>query len=135
MSFRRLLIVLMLPFAFAKAMPIPQYDKMSAEDDANYMTSLLKGAVEGLESHGNKQDSDKLYALFSKGDGIKQFTKNLDVLRDLTNKNAANPNNKQPPYEVEQAFALTLKQNGIIVPLKFLLTINKDFKPSHPLKQ
>jgi hypothetical protein len=36
------------------------------------------------------------------------------------------------PYEVEHALALTLETNGILVPLSFLLTVNKDFKPSYP---
>jgi hypothetical protein len=46
-------------------------------------------------------------------------------------KYAADPNNKKVPYEVEQALALTLKNNGILV-FSFLLTINKGLKPSYP---
>jgi hypothetical protein len=107
---------------------------MAAVDESHYMTLLVKGSVEGLEAHGSKQDADKLYNLFNSGEGIKQFIKNLEALNALDNRNAADPNNKQPPYKVEQAFALTLKQNGITVPLKFLLAINKDFKPSTPAK-
>ena len=47
-------------------------------------------------------------------------------------KNAADPNNKIPPYEVEHALFLALKDHGITVPISVLLAINKDFKPSRP---
>ena len=50
----------------------------------------------------------------------------------MNKNNAADPKNKEPPYEVEHAFALMLKNNGIVVPVSFLLTINKDFKPKSP---
>src|ERR1039458_2463740 len=119
----------------ANAMQIPQFDKLSKDDRATYATLLTKGAANGLYAHGDRAGGDKLIQLFNDhGDtgGAAQFWKYLDEVRIMNKNNAADPNNKQPPYEVEHGFELMLKNNGIIVPVSFLLTINKDFKPSSP---
>ena len=44
--------------------------------------------------------------------------------------NAGNRSNKQRPYEVEDAFSLTLKNAGFNLPVDSLLRITKDFKSS-----
>jgi hypothetical protein len=111
-----------------KALSIQDFDQMSSKDSARYLTSLLKGTVEGLEQHGNKQDADRLYKLFTEGDGLNQFVKQLHIFRALEKNKSAEHSGEQPRYQVEEVFAVTLKQNGITVPLKFLLGINKDFK-------
>jgi hypothetical protein len=114
----------------ARAMPIPQFDKMTVSDRGTYTTLLIKGSVDALTTRGNAHDADKLFALFDSGDGLKQLFHNLDTLRLLNQKQSIDPNDRHPVYEFEQAFALTLKQNNIIIPLNFILTINKDFKPA-----
>jgi hypothetical protein len=118
----------------ANAMQIPQFDKLAVDDQATYVTLLAKGSANALYAHGDRAGGDKLIQLFNttgKTGGGAQFWKYLDEVRIMNKNNAADhPNNKQPPYEVEHAFALMLKNNGIIVPVSFLLTINKDFKPS-----
>jgi hypothetical protein len=119
----------------ANAMQIPQFDKLSRDDRATYVTLLAKGSGYALYDHGDRAGGDKLVQLFndnSKNNGEHQFWKYLEEVRTMNKNNAADPNNKQPPYEVEHAFALMLKNNGITVPVSFLLTINKDFKPSSP---
>ena len=116
----------------AGAMQIPQFDKLAVDDQDTYVTLLAKGAANGLYAHGDRAGGDKLVRLFDdQGDagGGAQFWKYLDEVRIMNKNNAADPKNKEPPYEVEHAFALMLKNNGIIVPVSFLLTINKDFKP------
>jgi hypothetical protein len=117
------------------AMPIPQYDKMDKHDRAHYVNLLIKGAYDHLSANGQSEQAERLLYLFENSStkfGWPQFEKNLQMARALTAKHAADPNNKKVPYEVEQALALTLKDNGIVVPVSFLLTINKDFKPSYP---
>lgn len=128
-----LLALLVFRMATANAMQIPQYDTMGAKDEGRYVALLLKGAHQGLEAHGQTKQDKQLLALFTDNSpqgGAAQFEQNLQVARLLNSKNAADPNNKQPPYEVENAMAVTLKDNGITVPASFLLTIKNDFKPA-----
>ena len=117
------------------AMQIPQYDKMDKHDRAHYVTLLIKGAHDHLSATGQSAQAETLLYLFENSSakfGWPQFEKNLQMARALNAKHAADPNNKKVPYEVEQALALTLENNGILVPVSFLLTVNKDFKPSYP---
>jgi len=119
----------------ANAIQIPQYDKMALDDKVTYDGLLVVGAKNALLAHGQPEQAQKVIDLFKVGSvngGSVQFVRNLEKIRLMNAKNAADPNNKQPPYEVEHAFYLTLKDNGITVPISVLLAINKDFKPSQP---
>ena len=119
----------------ANAMQIPQYDQMVQNDKSTYVTFLIMGAAKALEAHGQPDQSKKLIALFEysgENGGAHQFNKNLQIERIINAKNAADPNNKQKPYEVEHALALTLKNNGILIPVDVLLALGKDFKPKSP---
>jgi hypothetical protein len=119
----------------ANAMQIPQYDKMAQSNKKKYSLLLVEGAADALDGHGKHEQSQKLIALFlDKGDngGFTQLEKNLQATRIINARNAKDPNNKQPPYEVEHALFITLKDNGIIVPVSVLLALGKDFKPSSP---
>ena len=117
------------------AMQISQYDKMDKHDQTRYLTLLIKGTHDHLSANGQSAQAERVLYLFENSSakfGWPQFERNLHMARALNAKYAADPNNKKAPYEVEQAFALTLQNNGILVPVSFLLTINKDFKPSYP---
>ena len=117
------------------AMQIPQYDKMDKQDRKHYVTQLIKGTYDHLSATGQSAQAERLLYLFEKSGakfGWPQFEKNLQMARALDAKRARDPNNKKAPYEVENAFALTLENNGIVVPVRFLLTVNKNFKPSYP---
>jgi hypothetical protein len=121
----------------ASAMPIAQFDKIDRNDKSDYVTLLVQGAAKGLADHGQTDQAKKVMDLFrdpSVRGGAHQFAQNLQAARELNAQNATDPNNKQPPYEVENALAVTLKQNGIVVPVSFLLSFNKDFKPSSHAK-
>ena len=109
----------------ARAMPIPQYEKMSQADRGDYSVALVEGAIKALNDHGQPEQAQKVSALFldkSDAGGFMQFRKTLEVIKALNKQNAANPNNKEPIYEVEHAFALTLKNDGVSVPISVLLT-------------
>jgi hypothetical protein len=117
------------------AMQISQYDKMDKHDRTRYVTLLIKGTHDHLSANGQSAQAERVLYLFENSSakfGWPQFERNLHMARALDAKYAADPNNKKAPYEVEQALALTLQNNGILVPVSFLLTINKDFKPSYP---
>jgi hypothetical protein len=114
-------------------MPLPQYDKMSVEDRSQFTAFLVKGAHEWLIAFGKPVDAEKLMEFFedgSKKGGTAQFKKNLQVVRVVNRINAENRSNKQRPYEVEDAFSLTLKNAGFNLPVDSLLRITKDFKSS-----
>ena len=117
----------------AQAMQIPQFDQMDRYNRIMYETNLFEGAAAGLKANGQPDQAKKLRALFrTRGEkgGVAQLEKNLQIARDKNKKNAADPNNKQAPYEVENAMLVTLLENGFSVPLTFLFSINKDFRPS-----
>ena len=127
-------IALLFP-CMGNAMPIPQYDKMDKHDRAHYVNLLIKGAYDHLSANGQSAQAERLLYLFENSSakfGWPQFEKSLQMARVLNAKQAVDPKNKKVPYEVEQALAVTLQNNGILVPVSFLLTINKDFKPSDP---
>jgi hypothetical protein len=118
------------------AMPIRQFDKMSENNQANYMTWLLKGTESQFNTEGKQLDLFNLMTVFrhsggpALAPGFTEFKNNLDAARESNKTNANNPNKK--PLEVEQAFALTLKQNGILVSAKELQAAGLGFKPSEP---
>ena len=117
------------------AMQIPQYDKMDKRDRSHYVTLLIKGTYDHLSATGQSAQAERVLYLFEKSGakfGWPQFEKNLQMARALDAKHARDPNNKKVPYEVENAFALTLENNGIVVPVRFLLVVNRNFKPSYP---
>ena len=119
----------------ANAMQIPQYDKMAQSDKKDYQVLLIEGTEDALDVYSNHEQSKKLITLFldkSDNGGFYQMAKNLQALRIINARNAKDPNNKQPPYEVEHALALTLKDNGIPVPIRVLLMLGKNFKPKSP---
>ena len=101
----------------------------------SWLRILIKGTYDHLSTTGQSAQTKTLLYLFQNSSakfGWPQFERNLHMARALNTKHAADPNNKKAPHEVEQAFALTLKNSGILVPVGFLLTVNKDFKPSYP---
>jgi hypothetical protein len=118
---------------FVQTMPIPQFDQMDRYNRIMYETNLFEGAAAGLKANGQPDQAKKLRALFrthGENGGVAQLEKNLQIARDMNKKNSADPNNKQAPYEVENAMLVTLQENGFSVPLTVLFAINKNFKPS-----
>ncbi len=55
---------------------------------------------------------------------------NLKLAHNTNNLNATNPNNRIAILSVEDAMARTLTENGIDVPVSFLLGVQKDFHPT-----
>jgi hypothetical protein len=116
------------------AMPIRQFDKMSVSDQAKYMGVLLDGTASQFKAEGKQIDLINLMNAFRHSSrqglapGFTEFKSNLDAAREANKANANNPGEK--PLDVEHAFALTLKQNGIPVSSKELLAAGRGFKPS-----
>ena len=124
----------------AQAMEIRQYDRMSDDDQDEYVADLVVGTEHVLDAASRHQESVKVHDLFTKiksGDkisaGMGEFAILLakarvaDELRIEKDPNAR-------PLEVEDAMALTLRKNGIEVPDAFFTAVN-NFRPKLPLKQ
>jgi hypothetical protein len=127
------LCVVMAFAGVCRAMPISQFDKMQRNDRELYVGRLLDGTVESLKAHGREDQAQQVLNLFADrtaGGGIERLEMNLKAFRQVNRQHQDDVNNTQPTYQVEDAFALTLKNQGIDVPVSFLLTINKNFKPS-----
>jgi hypothetical protein len=121
----------------AHAMPIHQFDKMAATDQGDYIARLIVGAQKVLIAEGRDDDAAKVNKLFTEtlpGDkttlGLGEFDSNLDRARVVDAQNLVkNPNARR--VEVEDAMAVTLKKNGIILPLSFF-SVAATFKPKYP---
>ncbi len=121
----------------ARAMAIFDFAKMNTDDEATYVTSLVVGSAKMLRAQGHPDQARRVVALFkdsSKNGGLNQFALQLKALHEINDRNAINPNNRAYAYQVEDAMELTLKDNGFIVPARYLLQVNKDFRPVGPLR-
>jgi hypothetical protein len=120
----------------AQAMPIPQYDAMTASQKGAYDVFLIEGAANYLASQGDNAGAAKVRGLLEIDPGqatkpaMQQFIANINGTRQLNQQHASDPGFK--PFEVEHALALTLKQNGIVVPVSKLLQVGQTYKPSQP---
>jgi hypothetical protein len=130
-------VVLSASFLFssaAKAMPIPQFDKMTHHQQGAYSVFLFESAANILAAQGDKAGAARVRELFENDPGqpakpaVVQYVENTNGVRQLNQQHANDPNFK--PFEVEHALALTLKQNGIIVPVSKLLQVSQTYKPS-----
>ena len=124
----------------APAMEIEKFDKMAAKDQSEYIVVLIEGAQQVLIKEGKKEFAAKIHALFTTtlpGDdapvGIIEFERNLARARlaDIRN---LEKDPHAPRLEVEDAMAVTLKKNGIELPVGFY-TVASGFRPHYPPKR
>lgn len=123
----------------AQAMEIRQFDKMSGQDQGDYIGDLIVGAEKVLTDEGKSELAAQVKHLFTTKDpgdldviGMVEFEMNLALARVADAKRAEkDPNARR--IEVEDAMAVTLKKNHIELPDSFF-TVNKNFKPKFPLQ-
>jgi hypothetical protein len=119
----------------ARAMQMHDFAKMNDDDEATYVALLVDGAAKTLRAHGHPDQAQKAIDLFkdtSKNSGTNQFAMKVKELNAKNNRNAINPNNRAPVYQIEDAMSQTLKDNEIIISTSELLAINHDFQPVGP---
>jgi hypothetical protein len=119
----------------ARAMPILDFARLNNDDEATYVTLLVEGSAAMFKAHGQPDQARKIILFFKvpgKDGGVYRFADQLKKVDALNNKNAINPNNRAPVYQVEDAMAATLKNEGFIVPVSYLLTLGNDFQPAGP---
>jgi hypothetical protein len=122
----------------AQAMPIPQFDKLTVNQRADFTVFLIKCAHDILAAEGKTADAEKVIDLFDRKSGrpsphLAEFVENVNGVRKLNQENASDP--KFKPFEVEHALSLTLRNNGIFVPVSKLLLASHDYKPPQPGNQ
>jgi hypothetical protein len=123
-----------------QAMTIVQFDKMSDDDQDEYVADLVVGAIRVLDSAEQHDPSIKVHKLFTDikpGDKISDGMSDFAIL--LAKARVADDLRVQKePHarrlEVEDAMALTLRKNGVEVPDSFF-TVNASFRPKHPPKR
>jgi hypothetical protein len=119
----------------ASAMSIYLFSKMKNPDRATYLDNMVEGAAKMLRDQGHPDQSQKVLDLFGDAGpngGVSQFVTKLKDVDSENRRNAINPNNRKPVLQVEDALALMLKDNGVIVPVGYLLSVNRNFMPAAP---
>ena len=114
-------------------MTIDNFARLTMDDEATYVALMVERSAKMLRTQGKADLADKTVALFKdpgKSGGGNQFAMNLKAAHNRNNMKATNPNNRTPDLQVEDAMAATLKDNGIPVPVSFLLSLQREFQPS-----
>jgi hypothetical protein len=134
-----LLLAVILPGAGqARAMDILFFARMALDDQADYVTSLVEATAKMLRATGHPDQAAKAIALFkdsSKNGGLNQLVTNMRALQAQNTMSQSATNGRTTHYDVEAAMQMTLHSAGIVVPLKFLESANKNFAPQLPLRQ
>ena len=117
------------------AMQIQEFDRMVARDRQDYVNLLIESAQKVLSEAGRQNDAAKAHKLFTevqKGDampkGETEFENNLALAR--VGNGSSDP--RSAGMEVEDAFAVTLKKNGIELPGSFFTVASKFLPPIVP---
>jgi hypothetical protein len=119
----------------AQATTIHDFGRMNNDDDATFVTLLITNAADFLKAHGQPDQAHKVIAFFkdpSNAGGVHQFAEHVKEFSSLNTKNSENPNNRVPVYQVEDAMALTLKDEGFNIPVSYLLNVGNSFHPVGP---
>ena len=132
-----LLAMILIGAGHAPAMDILFFARMALDDQATYITNLVTGSAKILRQTGHADQAAKTIALFkdaSTHGGIHQLAANIKAMQSKNTLNTTLAAPRGPTYDVEAAMQLTLRNNGIDLPLKSLETINRSFAPSLPLR-
>ena len=143
MNLKATLAVILISFApclasSARAVSFIDFAHLNNDDEAGFIAFLVDAAAQTLKAHGHLTKLIRSSPFFhdtSKNGGVQQLAAHLKTMSGLNNRNATNPNNRAPAYQIEDAMALTLKDDGIIVPASYLLSVANDFRPSGPPRQ
>jgi hypothetical protein len=123
--------------AAAPAKEIRQFDELDDRDQSDYVGLLVEGAQQVLAEKGQTDLAAKVHALFTEvaagneiSTGMEEFENNLARARVFDAERAAK-DPKARRLEVEDAIAVTLKKNGIVLPPSFF-SIATNFHPKFP---
>jgi hypothetical protein len=118
-----------------QAMQIEVFDRIATRDRQDYVNLLMESAQKVLNEAGRQNDAGKARQLFTeiqKGNalpkGEAEFENNLALARVADGSSGS----KGPRLTVEDAFAVTLKKNGIELPGSFFTVTSKFLPPIVP---
>jgi hypothetical protein len=117
----------------AQAMTVEDFGRMNNDDEATFVTLLIESSAQMLKAHGQPDEASKLIAYFKvpgKFGGVQQLAEHIKAINAINKRHAINPNNRAPVYQIEDAMESTLKDQGFLVPAKYLLDSMKDFHPA-----
>ena len=126
-----------LDFRSVPAMPILDFMRLNDDDGSTYIAMLVQGAAKMLRTQGKPEQARQLIALFkdpSKNGGVHQTVLNLRGLNEMNNRNATNPNNRIPAYDIEDGLSATMADHDIKVPASYLRSLGNGFQPIGPLR-
>jgi hypothetical protein len=121
-----------------KAMTVEDFGRMNEDDESTYVALLIEDAAHILKAHGQPDQAAQTIAYFKetgKFGGVQELVAEVKSIDALNKKNAINPNNRAPVYQIEDAMESVLKDKGIKVSAKDLLQSDKDFHPVGPPRQ
>ncbi len=121
----------------APAMDFLFFARMALDDQSDYVASLVVGSAKMLRTTGHADEAQKAIALFkdpSDRGGVHQLALNMRAMQAKNTLMQSAGNGRQASYDVEAAMQLTLRNNGVDVPLKYLETVNRKFTPSLPMR-
>jgi len=131
-----------LPSGTVQAMEIRQFDKISTQDQSDYVGDLIISAENVLADEGRPNLTAQVKHLLTTKDpgdadviGIVEFERNLALARVAVAQRALKDPNAHRLY-VEDAMLVTLEQNSIPVSQDFIRdfrALNSDFKPKSAL--
>ena len=123
--------------SMVQAMEIRQFDKMSDDDQDEYVAELIIGAQQVLKDAGKPGLAEQVHTLFTTKKnpadeislGMAEFQANLARAREADERRIEkDPHARR--LEVEDAMIVTMRKNGIELPPSFL-TVASGFKPKH----
>jgi hypothetical protein len=129
-----IVVALLLP-AGAPALTLEKFERMNNDDESTYVAILIEAAAQKYKNAGQPDQAAKIMDYFKtpgRMGGVQQFAAHIVSINAMNNRNATNPNNRQPVLLVEDAMAQTLKDEGFDVPTQYLLASGKDFRPVGP---
>ena len=141
-----LLSTLLLSSSPSQAMEIEMFDRLSVEDQQDYLQYLVGAAKKVLVEQDRKAEAVKGEEVFKKvpagskrSVGHTQFETHLASIRKFSASAPAGFHFTRPYGRVEGAFIRTLDQNGVKPTAKFVqaltqLTTEKPFWPKRPLR-
>ena len=114
-------------------MTIHDFGKMNSDDEASFVTLLVETSRDYVKAHGHPEQGPKIIALFKTAGhdgGVYKFADRLQQVDAQNKRSAINPNNREAVLQVEDAMELMLKDEGFLVPAKYLIATGKSFQPS-----
>jgi hypothetical protein len=106
-------------------MPIAQYDRLSAEEQARYIVLLMNRTIAYLYAHGRNENAAKLTSFFNGDEELAQAA--IDDGIETARRREAETGK---PHDVEHGMSLALDSVDIQVSREVLVTLVPDFEPA-----